>query len=54
MKVQTLIFTAVSSPHVSVWLAYPQTLAAVIAGCEVAWAFFGGDDVGARVIAWCS
>ena len=25
-----------------VWLTYSQTLAAVIAGCEAAWAFFGG------------
>ncbi|MFQ4150636.1 IS21 family transposase, partial [Arthrobacter sp. LAPM80] len=25
-----------------VWLTYTQTLAAVIAGCEMAWAFFGG------------
>jgi hypothetical protein len=25
-----------------VWLTYSQTLAAVIAGCEMAWAFFGG------------
>lgn len=25
-----------------VWLTYSQTLAAVIAGCEAAWGFFGG------------
>ena len=25
-----------------VWLTYSQTLAAVIAGCEAAWEFFGG------------
>ena len=25
-----------------VWLTFFQTLAAVIAGCEAAWAFFGG------------
>jgi len=25
-----------------VWLTYSQTLAAVIAGCEAAWTFFGG------------
>lgn len=25
-----------------VWLSYSQTLAAVIAGCEAAWEFFGG------------
>ena len=25
-----------------VWLSFTQTLAAFIAGCEAAWAFFGG------------
>jgi hypothetical protein len=25
-----------------VWLSYSQTLAAVIAGCQAAWEFFGG------------
>lgn len=37
-----LIFTAVYSRHMFVWLTYSQTLAAVIAGCEAAWTFFGG------------
>ena len=37
-----LIFTAVVSRHMFVWLTYSQTLTAVIAGCEAAWAFFGG------------
>lgn len=37
-----LIFTAVYSRHMFVWVTYSQTLDAVIAGCEAAWAFFGG------------
>jgi hypothetical protein len=37
-----LIFTAVYSRHMFVWLSFRQDLAAVIAGCEAAWAFFGG------------
>lgn len=41
-KVHALILTAVYSRHMFVWLTYSQTLAAVIAGCEAAWAFFGG------------
>ncbi|ADU47390.1 Integrase catalytic region [Intrasporangium calvum DSM 43043] len=41
-KVHALIFTAVYSRHMFVWLTHAQTLAAVIAGCEAAWAFFGG------------
>ena len=41
-KVHALIFTAVYSRHMFVWLSHAQTLAAVIAGCEAAWAFFGG------------
>ena len=41
-KVHALIFTAVYSRHMFVWLSYSQTLAAVIAGCQAAWAFFGG------------
>src|ERR1700712_259940 len=41
-KVTALIFTAVLSRHMFVFLSYSQTLAAVIAGCEAAWAFFGG------------
>jgi hypothetical protein len=40
--VHALIFTAVVSRHMFVWLTYSQTLAAVITGCEAAWAFFGG------------
>lgn len=41
-KVHALIFTAVVSRHMFVWLTYSQTLTAVIAGCEAAWGFFGG------------
>ncbi|MGB7979438.1 MAG: hypothetical protein WCF36_01450, partial [Candidatus Nanopelagicales bacterium] len=41
-KVHALIFTAVVSRHMFVWLSYSQTLAAVIAGCEAAWTFFQG------------
>ncbi len=41
-RVHALIFTAVLSRHMFVWLTYAQTLTAVIAGCEVAWAFYGG------------
>ncbi|UOT01435.1 hypothetical protein MPY17_20715 [Rhodococcus opacus] len=41
-KVHALIFTAVYSRHMFVWLTYSQTLAAGIAGCEAAWTFFGG------------
>lgn len=41
-KVHALIFTAVYSRHMFVWLSYSQTLAAVIAGCQSAWEFFGG------------
>jgi hypothetical protein len=40
--VHALIFTAVVSRHMFVWLSFRQTLADVIAGCEAAWAFFGG------------
>jgi len=39
---QALIFTAGYSRHCFVWLTFRQTTAAVIAGCEAAWAFFGG------------
>ncbi len=39
---QALIFTAVFSRHTFVWLSFTQTTATVIAGCEAAWAFFGG------------
>ncbi|WP_233198126.1 MULTISPECIES: hypothetical protein [unclassified Cryobacterium] len=41
-RVYALIFTALYSRHMFVWLSYSQTLAAVIAGCEAAWAFFNG------------
>ena len=41
-KVHALIFTAVYSRHMFVWLTYTQTLGAFIAGCETAWVFFGG------------
>ena len=41
-RVHALIFSAAYSRHMFVWLTYSQTLAAVIAGCEAAWAFFGG------------
>jgi len=41
-KAHALIFTAVYSRHMFVWLSFSQTLGAFIAGCEAAWAFFGG------------
>jgi transposase len=37
-----LIFTAVFSRHLFVWLSFGQTLGDVIAGCEAAWAYYGG------------
>lgn len=40
--VHALIFTAVLSRHMFVWLSFRQTLEDVIAGCEAAWVFFGG------------
>ena len=40
--VWALIFTACYSRHCFVWLTFRQTTEAVIAGCEAAWAFFGG------------
>jgi transposase len=40
--VHALIFTAVYSRHMFVWLTFSQTLEAIIAGCEEAWRFFGG------------
>jgi hypothetical protein len=40
--VQALVFTAVYSRHCYVHLSFRQDLPAVIAGCEAAWAFFGG------------
>jgi Mu transposase-like protein len=41
-KVHALIFTACYSRHMFVWLSFAQTLAALVAGCEAAWVFFGG------------
>lgn len=41
-KLHALVFTAVYSRHMFVWLTHSQTLEAIIAGCEAAWAFFGG------------
>ena len=40
--VHALIFTAVFSRHMFVWLSFAQTQQAVIDGCEAAWEFFGG------------
>lgn len=40
--VWALIFTAVVSRHMFVWLSFRQTVEDVIAGCEAAWAFFDG------------
>ena len=41
-KLHALVFTAVFSRYCYVFLTFSQTTAAVIAGCEAAWAFFGG------------
>lgn len=41
-QTHALIFTAVYSRHMFVWLSFTQTLDAVIGGCEAAWGFFGG------------
>jgi transposase len=40
--VHALIFTAVFSRHMFVWLTFSQTLEAIVAGCEAAWRFFAG------------
>ncbi len=40
--VHALIFTAVYSRHMFVWLTFSQTLESVIVGCEAAWSFYGG------------
>jgi transposase len=40
--VHALIFTAVVSRHMFVWLSFTQALADVIEGCEAAWRSFGG------------
>lgn len=51
-----MIFTAVYSRHMFVWLSFSEALEAVIAGCQAAWRFFGGvfrvlipDNMGAIV-----
>ena len=41
-RVWALVLTAVVSRHQFVWLTYRQSVADVVAGCEAAWAFFGG------------
>lgn len=41
-RVWALVLTAVVSRHQFVWLTYRQTVGDVVAGCEAAWAFFGG------------
>jgi transposase len=41
-KLHALVFTAVFSRYCFVYLTFPQTTLAVIAGCEAAWEFFGG------------
>jgi transposase len=41
-RVWGLVLTAVVSRHLFVWLTYRQSVADVVAGCEAAWAFFGG------------
>lgn len=41
-KLHALVFTAVVSRYCFVFLTFSQTTAAVIAGCEDAWGFFGG------------
>ena len=41
-KLHALVFTAAFSRYCFVFLTFSQTTAAVIAGCEAAWAFFGG------------
>ncbi len=41
-KLHALVFTAVFSRYCFVFLTFSQTTQAVIAGCEAAWAFYGG------------
>ena len=41
-RLHALVFTAVLSRYCFVYLTFSQTTAAVIAGCEAAWTFFGG------------
>jgi transposase len=41
-KLHALVFTACFSRYLFVYLTFSMTLEEVIAGCEEAWAFFGG------------
>ena len=41
-RLHALVFTAVLSRYCFAYLTFSQTTAAVIAGCEAAWSFFGG------------
>ena len=41
-KLHALVFTAVYSRYCFVYLTFSQTTQVVIAGCEAAWAFYGG------------
>ena len=41
-RLHALVLTAVVSRYCYVFLTFSQTTAAVIAGCEAAWGFFGG------------
>lgn len=41
-RVWALVLVAALSRHLFVWLTYRQSVNDVIAGCEAAWAFFGG------------
>jgi len=41
-KLHALVFTAAFSRYCFVFLTFSHTTAAVIAGCEAAWVFFGG------------
>src|SRR5260370_16687823 len=41
-RLHALVFTAVYSRYCFVYLSFSQTTQAVIAGCEAAWAFYGG------------
>jgi hypothetical protein len=51
--VHALIFTAVYSRHMFVWLTFSQTLTAVIDGCEAAWTFFGVNSNSPRCSTPC-
>jgi transposase len=41
-RVWALVLVAAVSRHLFVWLTYRQSVDDVVAGCEAAWAFFGG------------